>query len=206
MPRRLVVAAAALAVAGLVSPAGAAAYAGESLVAQAAVRVRGTDGEQYQVEVQVARHDLEGAKVDHVLRIRLATCGEHGCFGPFYAADVSPSAVTFTDNTAAVKATFAGAQFDVTWQARRAKKAFDPTKSEPKADQGSGAVVVTAHRDVRSAPAVVRFVGLVCKTPSSSITNQVGAVVTQDDRDEQDAPAKLPKGFFKTATRKPRCF
>ncbi len=206
MRRSLVTAVAATVIAGFVVPAGAASYVGESLVAQAAVRVRGTDGELYQVEVQVSRHDLEGVKVDHVLRIRLATCGENGCFGPFYATDVSPSAVTFTDDTAAVKATFAGATFDVSWQARRTKKEFDPAKSDPKATQDSGAAVATVHRDIRSAPAVVRFVGLVCKTASSSITNQVGLVMTTDDRDEQDAPASLPKGFFKTATRKPRCF
>jgi len=206
MRRRLVTLVAATAIAGFVMPAGAATYVGESLVAQAAVRVRGTDGVLYQVEVQVSRHDLEGTKVDHVLRVRLATCNEDGCFGPFYATDVDPTAITFADDSAALKATFAGAAFDVTWQARRAKKEFDPAKSDPKTSQENDSVVVTLHRDIRSAPAVVRFVGLTCKTASSSITNQVGSVTTEDDRDAQDAPAKLPKGFFKTPTRNPRCF
>lgn len=181
-------------------------YAGESQVAHAGFRVRGTDGVLYQVEVQVAKHALADVRVDHVLRFRLATCGEHGCSGPWYSADVAPGQVSFTPEGVTLRATFARTVFDVTWKARRPKRELDPTKPAPDAGMESGAVVVTAHRDTRSSPAVIRFAGLSCPTAASSIVNQTGVVVTQGDQDEQRHPDRLPKGFYPTARRKPRCF
>lgn len=186
-------------------PAQAAAYAGESLVAAAGVRVRGTDGVMYQVEVQVSRHDLQGVQSEHVLRFRLATCGEPGCFGSWYPLEVDPADVVFTADTASVRGVFAGSAFDVSWKARRAKKDFSPTTASPGADDDGGGVVVTAHKDIRSAPAVVRLPGLACKTAASTMANQVGVVVTQDEAGDPP-PSRLPAGFFKTAKRTPRCF
>lgn len=191
--------------AGTLVPARAAVYAGESLVAAAAVRVRGTDGEMYQVEVQVARHDLRGAKVDHVLRFRLAVCETEGCFGPWYPIPVKAADVVFTADTAFVRGVFAGSPFTVEWKARRAKKELNPMAPAPAVDNAGGAVVVTTHRDVRSAPALIRLPGLPCKTPTSTIANQVGAIATVEDESEPP-PSRLPAGFFRTAKRTPRCF
>ncbi len=206
MRRLALILAALICAAGSLVPAEAAVYGGESLVAAAGVRVRGTDEVLYQVEVQVARHDLQGAKVDYVLRFRLATCGEAGCDGPWYPLPVDPKDVVFTDDTASVRGTFGSSAFVVQWKARRAKKGLDPMTASPAADNDSGTVVASVHRDVRSAPAVVHLPGgLSCKTAASTIANQVGVVVTQDE-DSEAVPSQLPKGFWKTATRKPKCF
>ena len=191
--------------AGLLVPAQAAVYAGESLVAAAAVRVRGTDGVLYQVEVQVAQHEVPNGAPEHLLRARLAICNENGCFGSWYPLEVKASDVQFTAETASVRGVFAGSPFDVQWKARRAKKELDPLTSTPDAEIEEGNLFVSAHKDVRSAPAVVHLPGLFCKTAASTMSNQYGAVVTRDQAGEQQ-PAKLPSGFFPTSRRKPRCF
>lgn len=207
MRRRLLVLALLAGLTTLVPPARAAdVYAGESQVAHAGFRVRGTDGVLYQVEIQVAQHSTATAQVDHVLRFRLATCNEHGCFGPWYAGSVDPADVSFKPEGATLRATFAGTSFDVVWKARRAKKELDPTSPAPGGGIEDGAVVVTAHRDTRSAPAVIRFLTLACKTAASAVVNQTGVIVTQGDEDEETQPEALPKGFHPTARRKPRCF
>ncbi|HVF21265.1 MAG TPA: hypothetical protein VNA14_13645 [Mycobacteriales bacterium] len=205
MRRLLLLLTALAACAGLLVPAQAAVYAGETLVAAAAVRIRGTDGNLYQVEVQVRRHDLQGQKVDHTLRFRLAVCGDPGCFGPWYPLEVDPADVVFTDKAASVRSVFAGSPFEVQWTARRAKKDFAPTAPAPDAGVDDGNVVASAHKDIRSAPAVVRLPGLACKTAASTMTNETGVVITQDEAAETP-PRKLPSGFFPTPKRKPRCF
>ena len=180
-------------------------YAGESLAAAAGVRVRGTDGVLYQVEVQVAQHEVPGGAPEHLLRVRLATCDDSGCTGPWYPLEVKASDVEFTAETASVRGVFAGSPFDVKWQARRAKKDLDPLTASPAADVTDGDLFVSVHKDIRSAPAVVHLPGLFCKTAASTMSNQLGAVVTRDDAAES-APAKLPSGFFPSSRRKPRCF
>lgn len=200
----LLLAAACFAVPSLV-PAQAAVYAGESLIAAAAAMVRGTDGNLYQVEVHVARHDLRGAKVDHTLRFRLAICDDPGCFGSWYPLKVDPAGIVFTAGTASVRGVFAGAPFTVQWTARRPRKDLDPATAKPAAGEDNGVVAATAHKDTRSAPAVIRLVGLACKSAASTMTNQVGVVVTQEEVAEAP-PSRLPSGFFPTTNRKPRCF
>ncbi|HVE98738.1 MAG TPA: hypothetical protein VNA12_06115 [Mycobacteriales bacterium] len=204
--RRLLVVALAAVLVPLIPPAKAAVYAGESQIAHAAARVRGTDGELYQLEVQMWLHDVSYARKDDGLRVRLAKCNEDGCFGPWYAVPVEPADVSFQPEGASLRATFAGVRFDVRWTARRAKKELDPTKPAPTAGLEDGAVVVAAHRDTRSAPAVIRFLSLACKTAASAIVNQTGVIVTAGDEDKPNQPADLPKGFYPTARRKPRCF
>ena len=191
--------------AGSLVPAQGAVYAGESLIAAAAVLIRGTDGHQYMVEVQVARHELDGVQVDHVLRVRLAVCNENGCFGPWYPLEANPADIVFTPEGASVRGVFAGSPFSVQWKARRAKKDLDPTTASPDADTRDGTTTVTAHKDIRSAPAVVHLPGLACKTASSTMVNQVGVVVTQDESSDAE-PRKLPAGFFPGKRSKPRCF
>ena len=205
MRRLLLPLALAAACAGVLVPADAAVYAGESLVAAAGVRVRGTDGVLYQVEVQVAQHETPGGPPEHLLRVRLATCDDSGCTGPWYPVEVQASDVVFTADGASVRGVFAGSPFDVQWKARRAKKDLDPLTASPAADVTDGNLYVSAHKDIRSAPAVVHLPGLFCKTAASTMSNQVGAVVTRDAAGDPQPP-KLPSGFFPTARRKPRCF
>jgi hypothetical protein len=183
-------------------PAPAAPYVGESSVASAASIIRGTDGVLYQIQVIVAQHDAAGLQSDYELRIGIGTCGEGGCFGPTYAVPVAAKDVKFTGMTASVTTKFGGAPVTVTWKARKAKA--EPGLPDPAAGDDNGTVAATVYRQDRSAPAVVTVAGLRCGTRTSHLTNQTGARITIDDG-TSSPPSKLPKGFFKTSRRVPRC-
>jgi hypothetical protein len=186
------------------APAPASPYAGESSRANSSTLIRGTDGNIWQVEVVVAKHELEGVKTDYELRVRLAgPCGEHGCTGPWYALEVAAKDVKFTGTTASVRTRFGGAPVVVSWKARRAPAAAGTP--EPEAGEDDGTVTATIYRQDRSAPAQVTIAGLTCGTRSSHLTNQTGAILVVPGDDGGSPPAKLPKGFYRTSTRTPRC-
>ena len=203
--RRLALVAALVAACAFGLPAQAAPtpYAGESSLAAASMLIRGTDSEIWQFEVMVAQHDLEGAKSDYELRIRVAYCDEKGCNGPTYTVPVEAKSVRFTGNTAWLSTTFADATVLVTWTARKGRA--EPGVPEPDVEKDGGSVEATTHRQDRSAPALLIVGAARCRTLTSHLANQTGARLTVTSSDSTGEPAHLPSGFFRKGKRLPRC-
>jgi hypothetical protein len=202
--RRLLLAAtAALAVGVGVLPVDAYPFVGESVVASAATRVRGSDAKMFQLEVVVAAHRL-GPQTTHELRVRLLdNCGEHGCSGPpAYSIPLDRAKIDVTADGASVTTTFAGQPLVVTWKPRTKVKPFTP--GAPETDTRTGATVLVGKQD-RSAPAVIRIGSLTCKSPTAAMRTYTGVTV-REPANTDSPPSKLPKGFFPTARSKPRCF